>query len=175
MGDKESGVSATSSIFKALKSPVTGKNGNGGDASIPSDSSRMSEALRLRQAMEKSSSQLSRKFLINELASPRREVKNQFADTDENEQFEEDEDFSVASFRGRSIFENFELNAEGRKSSRRIPMSGRLDVPSPKSKKSEHSVSSKVFKDQLSARFRSTTKQVRKISSTDSTEDNWGQ
>lgn len=176
MGDQPRRSHAKSGIFRALKSPVPKQDAEGCRSLTRLHSSRTTEALRLREALQKSSSRMNRKLLINELASPRRGAnQNQFADTDELDDLEDDEDFAVASFRGKSLFENLELNVRSAKSSDRHSMFAGMDTPSPKSKRSEQSVSSKEFKDQVAARFKSTTKSARKVSSADSTEEKWEQ
>lgn len=150
----------------------------GGDSGNPPKSTRMDEGLRLRQAMHNSSSRMNRKLLINELKSPTRGVQDQFEDTDEDGEYEDDDDFAVASFRGKNLGENDEPNVGTGRYSSRAAILARLDVRSPTSaisKKFETSVSSKVFQDQLSARFKSTSKPAQKISSVDSTEEKWGE
>lgn len=168
-------------IFKAPGSSMVHKESDGNDSSNPPKSSRMDEALRLREALQNSStSRMSRKLLINELKSPKRGgVQDQFEDTDEGEEYEDDdEDFAVASFRGKNLAENDEPNVGTGRFSGRNSILARMDTKSPTSqasKKSDHSVSSRVFQDQLTARFKSTTKPARKISSADSTEEKWEQ
>ncbi|CDF37072.1 unnamed protein product [Chondrus crispus] len=176
MGDQARRSHAKSGIFGALKSPVPEHDAEGRRSLTRVNSSRTTEALQLREALQKSSSRMNRKLLINELSSPRRGAnQNQFADTDELDDLEDDEDFAVASFRGKSLLESLELNVRSAKSSGRHSMFARMDTQSPTSKKSEQSVSSKVFKDRVAARFKSTTKSARKVSSADSTEENWEQ
>lgn len=155
------------------------KVAEGGDSSNPPNSTRMAEALRLRQALQNpSSSRMSRKLLINELKSPKQGEQHQFEDTDEGDEYEDDDDFAVASFRGKNLGENDEPNVGTGRYSSRAAILARLEVKnpsSPASKKFEMSVSSKVFQDQLSARFKSTSKPAQKFSSVDSTEEKWGE
>lgn len=179
MGDKARVSNAEGGIFKALHSSMVHKDSDGDDSSNPPRSSRMDEALRLREALQNSSSRMSRKLLINELKSPRRGgIQDQFEDTDEDGLYDDDEDFAVASLRGKNLGENDEPNVGTGRLSARSSLLARMDTRSPSSqasKKSDHSVSSRVFQDQLTARFRSTTKSARKMSSVDSTEEKWEQ
>lgn len=167
------------SLQSHLDGSMGTKPNNMGDApdeeSSGPRSSRMDEALRLRQAMKNSSSCLSRKQLINALQSPRHEAdKNQFDDTES--EGESDEDFAVASFKGLSkgFGENDEPNVGSIKG--RGVVIGRLDIKGPTTPKSKastgtSSLSSKAFQDQISARFRSTAGGPARMASADSNED----
>lgn len=142
-------------------------------------SSRMEEALRLRQALQDSVSCLNRKHLISELVSPKTadgmEKENQFDDIDEDEY---DPDFEVASIRGEGsrAGENDEPIGGAERYSSRAAILARLEVKPPghelvnSTGAGTGSISSKVFKNQLSARFKSTTQPARRMASTDSNE-----
>lgn len=142
------------------------------------NSERMDEALRLRQAMQKSNtSYMKRKQLINELQSPRGEVEHQFDDDDDNDDGasaggrEKDDDFPVSTL-GASQFdvENVDPNLSVLRRSRRSRLLEKVfaiefkDPPTPSSRASAAPVSipSKLFQDQLSARFKSITSKAPK-------------
>lgn len=159
--------SETPESLSAQKKRSNGQGDSDGDGPR---SSRMDEALRLRQAMTNSSSYMNRKLLINQLGSPRREVANQFDDTDSDR--EADGDFAQASFKasGKSS-ENVEPSqgSLARKGFCRAGVMAKADVKCPTTPRSKasstgNSVSSKVFQDQLSARFKSTSTAARTAS-----------
>lgn len=142
--------------------------------------SRMDEALRLRQAMINSSSYINRKLLISQLKSPKHEVANQFDDTESDREEEEEEEEDCAGVRfegGRKSSENLEPNQESvpRKGFCGAGMVATVGVKCPRTLRSKasgtrNSVSSKVFQDQLSARFKSTSTTAR-MASGDSSEE----
>lgn len=150
------------------------KGGNDDDGS-GWRSSRMDEAMRLREAMTNSSTYMKRKLLISQLRSPRREAENQFDDTDSD--CGDDDGFEVSSFKeDRKGSENMEPNQEHRRGLCQAGRVVKVDVrcattPCSKASSASNSVSSRVFQDQLSARFKSTRSTAKKVLSRDSCEE----
>jgi len=141
-------------------------------------SARMDQALRLREALHGGvASSLTRKQLISELRTPRQESPSQYEDTEDSVL---EEEFAVASIPGQregGAGENEEPNVCSNFA--RSALIAKLDVKSPCTPPGDRqggSVSSKVFQDQLSARFRSRsqTQTLAKVTSMDSSDETYG-
>lgn len=178
MAERKETSSSRSNIFKSLDLSMNSKGGNSLPPETPR-SSRMEEALQLRQALQGSASCLNRRHLVGAMASPKKafgtekENQNQFEDMDEDEY---NEDFEVASFRGerKKGEDGTTPHTEIERSSGRAAILARLEFKSGGQGPvidEKGSISSKAFKDQLSARFKSTAQPARRMASTDSNED----
>lgn len=175
MSERNDKPSAGHNIFKSLEPSMSGKSKAPGLPPETPRSTRMDEALRLRQALHDSSSFINRKHLIGALKSPKTGdgAENRFDDTDD----EYDEGFDVASFHGeaRKAGENEASSLGTRAISSRAAILARLDLKTQLSPRADSAgaggVSSQVFKDQLSARFKSRPQPARRMASTDSTDE----
>lgn len=132
-------------------------------------SNRVDTMLQLREALNMHMPGVMQKQSTNDTEASQTEVLNQYEDTEEA-----DEEFEVASIK---VCENEEPNVSSGSNFARSALIAKLGVKSPHTPVSDRqggSVSSKVFQDQLSARFKSRKQDLNKMTSVDSSDETYG-